>query len=218
MHENLPACGTNDDPLLLLLAPECALETVTFGPMANAPSHPGRRTYLIDRGFQLKYSVFLGAVGGVVSLLFGGMVYLAHQDAFRMVREGTALAAELDQARMTLVWLTLGTAVLMTGSLALFGILLTHRVAGPIYVMNHYLGVISTGRFPKMRPLRKNDELKHFFDGLQSTVEFLRSREVSDAELLEQALAGLNSGSASPEAVTKLKTLRDQKVASVQKQ
>src|SRR5207302_6093079 len=40
-------------------------------------------TYVIDRGFQLKYIIVLAVVGGGVSALFGAMMYLAHLDAAR---------------------------------------------------------------------------------------------------------------------------------------
>jgi hypothetical protein len=190
------------------------VKRLAFVTMATSPHAQGRRTYVVDRDFQLKYSLLLGSTGLGVSLLFGGMIYLAHVDAFRHVPPGTEIAAELQRAGSTIVWLTLGTAILMAVALSLLGVLITHRVAGPIYVMNHYLSMLSNGRYPKMRPLRKHDELKDFFEGLQTTIETLRTREVQDAALLEEAIAALGPSPATGPAVDKLRAMRDQKLAA----
>jgi uncharacterized membrane protein YraQ (UPF0718 family) len=41
---------------------------------------------------------------------------------------------------------------------------LTHRIAGPIYVISNYFKVMIAGEIPKPRPLRDKDELKEFYD------------------------------------------------------
>jgi hypothetical protein len=183
--------------------------------MASKTATYQRHTYLIDRRFQLKYSAMLGAAGGITSLLFGAMVYFAQLEAFRYVAPGSPLAAQLGEVSLTLAWLTGGTALFLTVTLAIFGIYLTHRVAGPVFVMNHYLSVIATGKFPKMRPLRKTDELKNFFLGLQTTIEYLRTREATEAVVLEEAVNALTQGNVPAHVLEKLTALRDQKMSVV---
>ena len=167
---------------------------------------------MIDRGFQLKYTLLLVAVGAVVSALFGGMMYLAHLDATRSL--GAAAQAELAHAETTQLALTVAMSALMAAALGLFGILITHRVAGPVYVMSHYISVLAKGRYPIMRPLRKRDELKNFFDRFQSAIESLRTREAEEAEQLEHALTILDPIAGSPElraVIEELKMMRDRK-------
>jgi len=181
--------------------------------MASSPQKYQRNTYLIDKGFQLKYALLLGAAGAVATLLFGGMVYLAMGDAFRYVPSDSPFALQVREARLTLLWLTGGTCVFLGATLALFGVYLTHRVAGPVYVMNHYLSVIGSGKYPRMRPLRKNDELKTFFQGLQTTVEFLRTREQREAAVLEETLQALSTSAPVPrEVLDRLTQLKEQKM------
>jgi hypothetical protein len=156
-----------------------------------------RRTYVIDRGFQLKYTLTLVVVGALVSALFGAMMYLAHLDAIRNLPP--AVRGELGGAEGTLLALTATMSLLMAAALGLFGVLITHRVAGPVYVMSHYVSVLAKGRYPLMRPLRKRDELKGFFERFQDAIECLREREAEEAVQLEQAVATLKALPASPE-------------------
>jgi hypothetical protein len=185
---------------------------------ATATTRPplGRRTYIIDRAFQLKYTVLLAVVGAFLSGLFGSLMYLAHTEAGRALdlaaqQAGHTFPAELRtafaQVDATLISLLVSATLLMGASLGLFGVLVTHRVAGPVYVMTQYILSLATGRYPKMRPLRKGDELKSFFERIQQAIEALRIREADEARQLEQAAARLQPLAATPEAKEALDSL-----------
>lgn len=152
---------------------------------------PGRRTYVIDRGFQLKYTLLLMGLGSAVSALFGTMMYLAHKDVQRDVPLTAELREQLAAADTTLLSLIVAIAVLMAAALGLLGVLITHRVAGPVFVMSSYVTTLARGRYPTMRPLRKNDELQAFFSRFQDAVESLRVREQEEAATLEKAVSAL---------------------------
>ncbi len=53
----------------------------------------------------------------------------------------------------------------------------THKIAGPIYVMRSYMQDIINGTLPNPRPLRKNDELKDFYNHFTQMVDELKKRE-----------------------------------------
>ena len=178
----------------------------------------GRRTYVLDRGFQLKYTLALVVVGAFISALFGTMMYLVHLDAQHTVDAALELKGPareaVAQSETTLIYLLAGTTVLMAAALGLFGILITHRVAGPVYVMSHYISVLARGRYPLMRPLRKRDELKQFFERFQGAVEALRLREVDEADHLRDALSQLGPLALTPESkqvLSALKVIHDRK-------
>jgi len=113
----------------------------------------------------------------------------------------------MSAAGQTLLWLTvvaaLGTAVV----LGLFGLLLTHRVAGPVHVMGLYMAALAAGRYPRLRPLRKGDELRQFFERFREAVDRIRSREADEARALSHVLAALAPIAVSPEAREALATL-----------
>jgi hypothetical protein len=190
------------------------MSSATSSPaVSTSRPHFLRRTYLIDQGFQLKYVLVLAVVGVGVSVLFGTMMYLAHLDAARSLPLPPMVLETWDRGQGTMVALTLGMAVLMGGALSLFGVLITHRVAGPIYVITRYVETLAKGRYPIMRPLRKTDELRPFFEQFQEAVESMRRREMDEVKALEAALAALGSVD-SPglaPAVDALGALRDKK-------
>lgn len=174
----------------------------------SAPPRLGRRTYVIDRGFQLKYTLMLVIVGALISSLFGVMMYLAHQEALRAINPSGAALDDLRSSDQTLIWLMVAITVLMATAFGLFGILITHRVAGPVYVMSHYIQVLAKGRYPIMRKLRKNDELKAFFERFQEAIETLRVREIGEADRLREAIAAFEPLAGSDGARRSLEALR----------
>jgi signal transduction histidine kinase len=63
------------------------------------------------------------------------------------------------------------------------GVLLTHRIAGPIYRFTQFLGAVNRGEHPGECRIRKNDELKDFCELLNVTTEPLRRQgEAREAE------------------------------------
>jgi hypothetical protein len=142
-----------------------------------------RRTYLIDREFQLKYIFMLGSIGAGSIGLFGALVWWAHTAALESGSGSEGFAG------MTILWLTVIAVVGTAVALGLFGLVFTHRVAGPVHVMNLYVEALAAGHYPRLRPLRKYDELKKFFDRFSHAVERIREREADEAQALNRALS-----------------------------
>ena len=84
-----------------------------------------RRTYLVDRGFQLKYTAILMVVGASITALFGTMMYQAQVAATDMMNLPQAYKDVVSQNYDGhLIYIVAGIAVVMTLSLALFGVLI----------------------------------------------------------------------------------------------
>lgn len=163
----------------------------------NAPRRPGygRRTYLLDREFQLKYILLLSALGA------GGMGVLG------LLAHRVHVTTEAAEAGTTLLWLT-GLGVVGLGvTLGLFGLVLTHRVAGPVHVMSLYMAALAAGRYPRLRPLRKKDELRSFFDRFGEAVERIRQREAEEAHAIAEVMEAFGPLANTEEAREALRTL-----------
>lgn len=52
-------------------------------------------------------------------------------------------------------------------------IFFSHKISGPIMVMRNFMRDIREGKKVNFRPLRKNDELKEFYEEFRETVEYL---------------------------------------------
>lgn len=181
-----------------------------------APVRLHRRTFLIDRDFQLKYAGLLLLAGLVLSSAFAIAAYLAHVDANAGLVASTAAERSMDP--LLIVFFTFAVA-LAGGAMGLLGLVLTHRVAGPVYVMTHYVTALASGKYLPVRQLRRNDELKGFFERFRLALDQLRSREQEEAATLKDALTTLSSHASHPDAqaaLAKLSALHDRKRQAVE--
>ena len=155
-----------------------------------------RRVYLVDRAFQIKYSLLLVAAGLAVALAFGLWIWQAHLQVSELAAVDPAIRPLIEASDRNLLVIFVGIAALMAGALGLVGILITHRVAGPIFVMGHYMSVLAAGRYPRMRTLRRRDELKGFFQNFIEAVATLKQREARHAAVLEEAVERMRAAAA----------------------
>ena len=75
--------------------------------------------------------------------------------------------------------------------LTVYGIVLTHKVAGPLFKVTLYLDKIRDGKLGQVYNLRKGDELVEFFDHFKAAHDALRKQEEADIALFEKASASL---------------------------
>ena len=115
-----------------------------------------RSKKLVNSGLQLR---LIGAFGGVAAMACMFQVYLVHSTLMPVISasDGPPDTAELYGVLISNVVLTF--AVLFPLMLVV-GILITHRVAGPIYRFEQHLGAIARGENPGVCRIRKGDELQ----------------------------------------------------------
>jgi hypothetical protein len=156
----------------------------------SAPAAPTaqRRQYLVDRGFQVKYALVMAAAGLVVAAVFGLWIHQAHVQATALLAPDAETRALVERSDRLLLGAFVAIALLLATALGLVGVVITHRVAGPVFVMGHYLKVLAEGRFPRMRTLRRSDELREFFKVFLDAVEQMKVREARHTAVLEDAV------------------------------
>ena len=142
-----------------------------------------RKKKLINTGLQLKLiAVFLFL--SCISALF--QVILLNRSVMSlsslMETDGDILLAELPGLLFSNMIMTLGVLLPM---MLLVGILVTHRVAGPIYRFEQHLGAIARGEDPGICRIRKGDELQELCTILNDAVATLKANGESKAEAIE---------------------------------
>lgn len=158
------------------------------GSVAAGPPIAPRRRYLVDRGFQVKYALLMALAGLVVAAIFGVWLHQAHVQATALLTPDPETRALVERSDRLLLGAFVAIALLLATALGLLGVVITHRVAGPVFVMGHYLRVLSEGRFPRMRTLRRSDELKSFFRDFIEAVDAMKVREARHTAVLEDAV------------------------------
>ena len=124
--------------------------------------------------------------------------------------QSQALAKQHTTAALVLV-IALGVFVIFVG---LAGIVVTHKVAGPIFKMKRQITDVGEGHLKIPAKLRKGDELVDFFQAFDVMVHSLRDRQEKEIALLEDAIGKLE-GKAEPDALEPLNAVREEMRAAL---
>ena len=159
----------------------------------QGPKRVRRRTFLIDRKFQLKYTMIIVLVGMVVSALLGYFIFRLNMENRELLGIDAEMMAHVEKIDSYTMYYLVGFVIVMALVLFIWGIFITHRVAGPIFIISRYLRQLGEGNVPHTRPLRKGDELKVFFDTFSGMLNSLRQRNVEEAQLIEKTASQIRS-------------------------
>ncbi len=139
----------------------------------------------------------------------------AQQAGLERQRQALATdAARLERFQRTMLFTLVGVLALLVLALGAAGIVVTHKVAGPLFKMKRHLADIAAGNFATPGSLRKGDELVDFFQALRDMIDSLRGRTEEQLALIDSALEGLE-GRVEPEQLASLKKLRADLLASI---
>ncbi|MDP7038909.1 MAG: hypothetical protein QGI45_07115 [Myxococcota bacterium] len=150
---------------------------------------------VVDARFQWKYTMMITAIGAGVATIMGLFLYQAHQENTKLLElsELVGLREQVSRGdRIFLLYLIIFVLVMAT-ALMLGGLVVTHRISGPLYLVARYLGDMADGLHPDLRPLRKRDELQAFFSAFEDATTFLRKRDEELLNYVEECLAAVKS-------------------------
>lgn len=115
-------------------------------------------------------------------------------------------ANQLESFHRTMLFSLAGLLTLLVIGIGLAGIVVTHKVAGPIFKMKKHLGEVSEGKYQVPWSLRKGDELVEFFEAFRTMVVALRDEREAHMKVLSDAMVEL--GEEKPEIKESLSRLR----------
>jgi nitrogen fixation/metabolism regulation signal transduction histidine kinase len=126
--------------------------------------------------------------------------------------EDQARQLKEHSARLERKQRTVGTALsviltLLVLGIGLAGIVVTHKVAGPIYKMKGQIQRLGEGHIQIPAPLRKGDELVDFFEAYRTAIISLRKRQEDEIAMLDRAISNLRD-KANAEDLHELHALR----------
>jgi len=177
------------------------------------------KNYLLDVGLQLRYTATIVIVAIALTTILGIRIYQATRDTSKvilwtgLVDPATAqeLQSQFAQSDRTVMLGIIGFGVILVLSIGGVGILLTHKVAGPLYKISSFFGRIRDNKLgPAPAKLRKGDELQNFYSSFREMHTAIRGRAEEDVRVLENALAALDGTTdmRSPTAQRALEDLR----------
>jgi methyl-accepting chemotaxis protein len=185
--------------------------------MSDTKSRPRRqiRNYLIDRKVQLRITLVMVVLTTAATAALGFAWYTEIRNASAVIQvnamavlggdTAAALARELavnDRGRLLLL---IGFAALLAILVVAYGIVMTHKIAGPLFKIKRHMNDIEQGRLYRPWRLRKGDQLQDFFAAFERMHAALRERVESDMRLLDRLVAAIERGDDLREEVPKLK-------------
>jgi hypothetical protein len=162
--------------------------------------------YLLDKSLQLRYVLLVSILSAVIAGALGYMIYDQRRTASESIeRDLQALtqadashqefqdqvASGLESDDQLLVFKMVAVGFGLVVILSAYLVIMTHKVAGPLFKVSMYFEQMADGRLGKVTPLRRGDMLQDFFSEFKETHESLRVRAQGDVETMERALSSL---------------------------
>lgn len=152
-----------------------------------------RSQYFIHTRFQLKYVGLILILMFVTALLCSYVIYYTS-----MILLGEKLASVYPQGRLADLIASVNlrmllTVLVMTPIVAVIGIYLSHKIAGPAARMEKILNVMASGDLRSRMVLRKGDELTMIAGAINRLQESLRLTITDQRSALGKVIGELES-------------------------
>lgn len=145
-----------------------------------------KRIYLVNRDFQFRYTG-AAVVVGLMSTLLTIVILLYPLYQFEILRIPRFLPVPI------LLVMALAACVNIV-LVALMGIFVTHKMAGPMYSMVRQFRRVEAGNLRSRMGLRQDDELRYLVRNFNAMLDALQAQSAEDCRQLEAVLASLDTG------------------------
>lgn len=103
-----------------------------------------------------------------------------HKKSINVLKERLNILKVYSEKNNQLLMVTIAVMIISTILLFRYLIHSTQKAAGPVQVMNRFVRDLLEGRKPEIRSLRKNDELKDFYEDFTRLVEKYKRKHVKE--------------------------------------
>ncbi|MGE0872173.1 MAG: hypothetical protein AB7P03_26680 [Kofleriaceae bacterium] len=162
--------------------------------------------YLLDKKLQLRYVLFVTILSGAIAGALGYLIFQQMRKASESIEQDLQVLAEssddslqhavssnLEAGDHQLVFMMVGIGLGLVMILSAYLVLMTHKVAGPLYKVSMYFDKMAVGKLGRVTPLRSGDMLTDFYANFQEMHEAVRARALADAELMERVATDLRT-------------------------
>lgn len=126
-------------------------------------------------------------------------------------------AQEVKNGQRDLQLLLGGAGIALLVLLVGMGVVITHRIVGPVHKMKRLLRRVSTGRLVIEERLRKGDELEDLFDTFLQMTYSLRAMQLARLATLDSTIKHADNGTTPKEVIEGLRALRAQMVLGLER-
>ena len=158
-------------------------------------AQPNKRRSIpvVDKAFQYKYTAIIVSIVVVVSAAFGYLLLHSYWEMNRIMdlaMESSAISDKVNgDDALRVFYISLAFLVFEVLAFGVMGLIITHRVCGPMFVFRRDLTTMLDGKYPLARPIRQGDEFRETFKVFMAVVESLKKRDADEVEILNHAIA-----------------------------
>ncbi len=165
-------------------------------------NHPPRKlsNYLLNKSLQLRYVAFVTVMSAVISGALGYLIWRQEADASNYVLQAFdaftqdpelrgAISDRLQSGDDRLILEMAAAGLGLVVVLFLYLVVMTHKVAGPIYKVSRYFDEMAEGKLGNVWALRKGDMLQDFYVKFKQMHDALKKRHKEDNEAMKKFIA-----------------------------
>jgi len=179
------------------------------------------KNYLIDRRYQLGWVARVALVVTIIVAIMGYFLYDTLSESIEMMAiQAMEAAALTEDAQAAIIshgqkdkFITgvvlAATLIGLVVVLSVLTIVVTHKVAGPVYKLKRLLGSVDGTHLQLWEKLRKGDELHDVFEEFAAMLRRLREARHLDIQRLESIIASLEQRGVTGEAIESLRKMGD---------
>lgn len=177
-------------------------------PKPRTPYKRKLSNYLLDKKLQLRYILMVTILSGMIAGSLGYLIYqqrhaasseiegdlaalTADDKTYKELRE--VVAADYRAEDRALMYKMVGVGVGLVVILSLYLLIMTHKVAGPLFKVSLYFDKMKEGRLGKVTALRDGDMLQDFYGNFREMHDAVRKRAQEHVITLESAATSLRA-------------------------
>jgi hypothetical protein len=170
------------------------------------PSQRKVRNYLLNKSLQLHYVVLVTTLSALISASLGFVIWSQEDYATEKnlaAFDASEFSSDLDlRAQIVAQQSSHDTGLVQRMSVAgigliivlsLYLIVMTHKVAGPLYKVGLYFDRMAAGHLGPVTPLRKGDMLLDFYEKFRAAHDALRKRHQEHSAAVGRFLAACDA-------------------------
>lgn len=136
----------------------------------------GIQRFIVNPSVQWRYTatavIGVFVISAFVSILLYGVLF--DQARSRTMHGATTSVSDIS---VTIITAAIAFAAVPAIACGLWSIVMTHRLCGPVRVLESHLRELASGRFPKHRPLRKRDSFRDVYDVFWQVVGTIKTSQ-----------------------------------------
>jgi methyl-accepting chemotaxis protein len=152
-----------------------------------------RRTYLINKNFQIKFIIYTTIIALLTIAAFYATITLFFQESIQLgidagFPQGHVYFRFVEDSKADMNAYFIVVSLIVFLMILISGIFFSHKIAGPLYRMNMYLKTLAVDKITSPLKFRNKDFFQELATNYNKRIMFLRNLATHEPEKLIDAM------------------------------